>query len=285
MKNKGQIIRWTIMSISFVLIVFGGRFLSVNAGDFKIPVFACPYNINGVIEGSCLYITEWTEYFLENFSASGIIKLATIFLSSIGAILIFGRLWCGYVCPFGFIQDLLFKLRGILGIRERKFTQKQREYLKFIKWGLMAIFLIGIGFCEICPVKYVIPPLNGIVTGLEFGFIVAIVVLAFSFSSERFFCRICPLGGVIGAFYKIVPFKITKNCVSCTECGICYEACPMDIREIYTQRNKEDVTTSECLFCNKCVDYCPEKEALSFTLAGKKIYVSGREKFYKNHIK
>ncbi len=285
MKNRGQLFRWVIMALSFIFLVYGGRFLTVSASDIKLPVFACPYNIGGVIEGSCLYITEWTEYIARNFSTTGVMKLLAIFGSTIAGILVFGRLWCGYVCPFGFIQDVLYKVRGLLGIRKRNFSEKQRETIKFIKWGLMAIFLIGIGFCEICPVRYVIPPLNGITTRLEFGAIVAVIVLGLSLSSERFFCRICPLGGFMGLFHKIVPFKITKDCVACTECGICYEACPMDIREIYTQREETDVTTSDCLFCNKCVDYCPEKEALSLTFMGKKIATSGRKRFYKNHVK
>lgn len=285
MKSRGQLIRWMVMIVSFVLLVYGGRFLTLGATDIKLPVFACPYNTNGIIEGSCLYITEWTEYMVRNFSLAGAMKLVTIFGSTILGIFLFGRLWCGYVCPFGFIQEVLYKLKNLFGIRQRKFTIKQRESIKFVKWALMAIFLVGIGFCEICPVRYVIPPLNGITTRLEFGAIVAVVVLGLSLSSERFFCRICPLGAVMGLFHKIVPFKITKNCVSCTECGICFEACPMDIREIYMEREDKDVTTSNCLFCNKCVDYCPEKEALSLTFMGKKIATSSRKRFYNNHVK
>jgi len=285
MKNRGQKIRWIIMILSFVLLVYGGRFLTWDAGNFKLPVFACPYNTNGVIEGSCLYITEWSDYIFGNLSIEGLLKMLMIFGSTIGGILLFGRLWCGYVCPFGFIQDVLYKLRTLLGIRQRKFTPKQRENIRFVKWGLMVIFVIGIGFCEMCPVRYVIPPLNGITVQLEFGFVVAVIVLGISLSSERFFCRICPLGAVMGLFHKITPFRITKDCVSCTECGICYEACPMDIREIYTEREEKDVTTSNCIFCNKCVEYCPEKEALSLTFMGKKIYTSGRQRFYKNHVK
>jgi len=285
MRDMNQKIRWLILGISFVLLVYGGRFLSVDFGNVKLPVFACPYNTNAVIEGSCLYLTEWTDYLLEGASVKSLFNILMIFGSTLVAILLFGRLWCGYVCPFGFIQDILYKIREWSGLKKRNLDQKMRERLNFIKWGLLIIFLIGIGFCEICPVRYVIPPLNGIATRFEFGLIVAIIVLAFSFNSERFFCRICPLGATLGLFQKWVPFKITKDCVACTECGICYEACPMDIREIYTEREKTDVTCGECILCNKCIDYCPEKEALSLTFFGKKIYTSGRDRFYKNHVK
>ena len=89
----------------------------------------------------------------------------------------------------------------------------------------------------------------------------------------------------MGLFHKLTPIRIKKDCTACTECGICYEACPMDIREIYTERESEDVTFDECIFCNKCIDNCPEKDALKLTYAGKKIYGSKRERFYKNHVK
>lgn len=278
-------IRWAILTLSFILLVYGGRLFNLDVGALKLPVFSCPYNTKTLVEGSCLYITEWGDYLLEGFSFLGLGKILMIYGGTFLSILLLGRLWCGYVCPFGFIQDILYKIREKLNLRKRVLNQQTRKNLKLLKWGLLVIFLIGIGFCEICPVRFVIPPLNGIATRFEFGLIIAILVLAVSFNSERFFCRICPLGAFMGLFHKWTLVKIKKDCTACTECGICYEACPMDIREIYTEREKEDVTCDECIFCNKCVDYCPEKDALKFTVAGKTIYKSSRETYYKNHVK
>jgi len=58
----------------------------------------------------------------------------------------------------------------------------------------------------------------------------------------------------------------------------------MDIKDIYTQRKDSDVTSSDCIFCNKCIDNCPEKDALSLTFANKKICTSSRKKYYKNNL-
>jgi len=275
--------RWIIMFTAFVLLVYGGRFLTLSS-NVAIPVFNCPYNLDVVIEASCLYITEWTDYLLENNILSGIGKLLLIYGGTFLSILLLGRLWCGYVCPFGFIQEVLYKIREFVGLSSLKLTQKHKEYLNLVKYVLLTIFIIGLGFCEICPVRFVIPPLNGVATRIEIGIISSIIVLGIALFSERFFCKICPLGAFIGLFHKLTPWRIKKNCTSCTKCGICYEVCPMDIKDIYTQRKDSDVTSSDCIFCNKCIDNCPEKDALSLTFANKKICTSSRKKYYKNNL-
>ncbi|MCY6484617.1 4Fe-4S binding protein [Clostridium aestuarii] len=285
MRKLGPKIRWAILILSFILLVYGGRLFNLNVGLLKLPVFSCPYNTKTFIEGSCLYITEWTDYLAEGFSFAQMGKILMIYGGTFIAILLLGRLWCGYVCPFGFVQDVLYKIKEKLNIRKYTLSQQTRKNLKLLRWGLLVLFVIGVGFCEICPVRFVIPPLNGIATRFEFGLVIAIIVLGISFRSERFFCRICPLGTFIGLFHKFSPIKIKKDCTACTECGICYEACPMDIREIYTEREKDDVTCDECIMCNKCIDNCPEKDALKLTFAGKTIYRSSRENYCKNNVK
>lgn len=283
MTNVGSKTRWMIMICSFLVLVYGKLFISTSS-TIVLPVFNCPYNLNAAIEGSCLYITEWKDYLIGGNIFASIGKPLLIYGSTIGGILLFGKLWCGYVCPFGFIQELLYKIRAVFNIKTISFTQKHKDYFKLIKYALLAIFLIGLGFCEICPVRFVLPPLSGVATRLDIGIVSSVIVLALALFSERFFCRVCPMGAFIGLFHKITPWKLKKNCTSCTECGICYEVCPMDIKEIYTEREKENVTDSDCIFCNKCIDNCPEKDALSLAFLDKKVLTSNRKKYYKNNL-
>jgi len=283
MTKLGGKIRWAIMISAFILLVYGGRFFTLT-NNIALPVFNCPYNLDAVIEGSCLYITEWSDYLTSSNILADLGKLFLMYGATAIGILLFGKLWCGYVCPFGLIQEVLYKIRNFFGLRTITLTQKHKDYLKVIKYGLLVMFVVGLGFCEICPVRFVIPPLNGIATRIEVGIISSILVLGIALFSERFFCRICPLGAFIGLFHKITPWRIKKNCTSCTSCGICYEVCPMDIKEIYTEREKEDVTDSDCIFCNKCIENCPEKEALSLSFGPHKIYKSSRKKYYKNNL-
>ena len=72
--------------------------------------------------------------------------------------------------------------------------------------------------------------------------------------------------------------------MACTECGACYEACPMGIKSIFTAREGKneraiDVTTTDCIFCGECVRKCPEDGALYMTLAGVRLYNASRMAF------
>ena len=102
--------------------------------------------------------------------------------------------------------------------------------------------------------------------------IVSIVALFLS----RAWCRICPLGGLVGFFSKVPPFKwltlvkIDKNREKCTKCGICKRVCPMEIKEVYEQ-DEGDIMTPRCIGCLHCVEMCPYKDALQFKFAGKTV--------------
>jgi dissimilatory sulfite reductase (desulfoviridin) alpha/beta subunit len=52
----------------------------------------------------------------------------------------------------------------------------------------------------------------------------------------------------------------------------------MDIESIYLEREKKDVTHSDCIYCMKCIEACPEEDALSFTVLGKKVLTSHRKR-------
>ena len=103
-------------------------------------------------------------------------------------------------------------------------------------------------------------------------FIVSVAALFIS----RAWCRICPLGGLVGLLSKVPPFKWTtlvkleKTKERCTKCGICRRACPMEVKEVYEQ-DEGDVMTPRCIGCLRCVEMCPYKDALQFKFAGKTV--------------
>lgn len=117
---------------------------------------------------------------------------------------------------------------------------------------------------------YYLTSLNLIILGLvTFG------ALAF----RRFWCRICPLGALIGLFNRFPPFKwfsairLNKVEEKCTKCGICKRVCPPQIIEVYEEKGG-DVTTSACILCLRCVEMCPYEDCLSLDLAGKPVFKS-----------
>ncbi|WFD10078.1 4Fe-4S binding protein [Tepidibacter hydrothermalis] len=278
-------LRWITLIISFVLLTFGVQILGKRIYDLKLPIMSCVYNKDYLVEGSCYTITEFGEWLISSLTLGNIMSVLLFILSTLILIVIFGRILCGFICPFGFIQDVLTFIREKLHIPAFRFSEKTRNKLKLLKWILLFIFLVGIELCELCPVRAIIPPLTG--SGFEMdglSVLIAIVVIVGGFFKNRLWCNYCPMGYFVGVFHKFSFIKLKKDCTACTECGVCYEACPMDIKSIYTEREKEDITTSDCIFCMKCIDSCPEDKAIKTTFLGKSIYSSSRENFHENHI-
>jgi ferredoxin len=154
-------------------------------------------------------------------------------------------------------------------------------------------------FCTVCPMKplcviienqigifqteWVFNPtgdfyqLGRFITSINVISLILVSVAALFIS--RAWCRICPLGGLVGLFSKVPPFKwltlvqIEKTKERCTKCGICRRVCPMEIKEVY-EKDEGDIMTPRCIGCLHCIEMCPYKDALKFKFAGKTLYHS-----------
>ncbi len=284
-------IRWLIMSMSFILIIYGSKIFGHVFSNLEMPIFACPFNEDQLISASCFYLSHIRE-----LCASSLKEIVMFVVSFLISAIILGRILCGFICPMGFYQDVLHKGRQLLHMEGITVNETLYQKLRLIKWLFLLIFLgigmIGGDFCYICPAITLSPAFAGFRVSLYLGGFLMIVVTAVSFLKRRAFCNVCPLGYVLGLFHKLSLFRIKKNAVSCTECGACYEACPMGIKAILTTREGKDektidVTSSDCLLCGECIRRCPENDALALTFAGKKIYQASRiafmEEYYDKH--
>jgi len=192
------------------------------------------------------------------------------FLLLVGALL--GKLVCGWLCPFGLVQDLIHKI---------PFVKKMRKlpgdrWLKWVKYGILAGFVIilpslvtdivGQGqpwFCSyICPSGTLFaglplvganPGLQQAVGGLFAWKIGVLAVLVFlSIAVYRPFCRyLCPLGAVYGLFNKVSLYRLEIDNNKCTGCGACSAACKLDINVC------KNPNSAECIRCGACKKACP----------------------------
>lgn len=192
------------------------------------------------------------------------------FLMLVGAV--FGRFVCGWLCPFGLVQDLLYKIPFVKKLRRLPGDR----FLKYLKYVILAGFVIilpltvldivGQGqpwFCKyICPSGTLFagiplvassPPLHQAL-GWLFTWKVGIlaVLLLLSVAVYRPFCRyLCPLGAVYGLFNPIAFYRFRVDGQKCTGCAVCQKACPMDI-PVYKTPN-----SPECIRCGVCKKSCP----------------------------
>lgn len=268
--SKFEKIRWFFMIISFLLWNFLGYILMQGQllNDYTIPTFTCPLNFDQIIQTPCFFLSH-TNHLVEE----GLLFCLTFLGSCFIWMVLIGRLLCGFMCPFGFIQDILDKIREKLHIKPIIVSDRMLKLIQPIKWVWIILFIslvfLGGDFCDICPNKIISPSLGGYWVDVFVGGFIGVIVIVGSFYIKRFWCLMCPLGYILGIFHKYNLFKLKKDCTSCTECGACYEECPMKIKNIYTERKKENVQETDCIMCGKCIDQCPENKGLEITLLRK----------------
>ncbi|MBO4706633.1 MAG: 4Fe-4S binding protein [Spirochaetaceae bacterium] len=196
----------------------------------------------------------------------------------VGILVVFGtflgRFVCGFLCPFGLIQDLLFKIPFVKKIR-RLPGEKALRWLRFVFLGIFVIILpmfvedfMGMSepwFCKwICPVGTLeggIPLvlLNSAMRSaagflFKWKLVILIVILLSSIVIYRPFCRyFCPLGAIYGIFNKISFYRLRVDPTKCTKCGTCQKVCKLDI-EVFKNPDSMD-----CIRCGDCKTACPHK--------------------------
>lgn len=198
----------------------------------------------------------------------------TGFLILLGVLL--GRFICGFLCPFGWLQDLLHK------IPTKKLSTKKLKPLTYIKYAvlLFAVVLLpvlivndlGMGDPYFC--KYICPqgvlegalPLSAVNEGIRsalgklfsWKLVVLISVAVLSVLFYRPFCKwLCPLGAFYALFNKVSLFGMKVDEHKCVSCGKCAKVCKMDVDVTKTPNS------TECIRCGKCISACPT-EAVSF---------------------
>ena len=229
--------------------------------------YSCPGALGSCPIGSLQAVLGSAKYKV-SFYVTGLIL-------AFGAI--FGKWICGWLCPFGLLQELLYKIPG------RKFKLKGNwtkltwlKYLVLIIFViLMPLFIINIAgygspaFCKyICPagtIEAAVPLMladTSLFSNVGWLFFlkagIALAVIIGSILIFRPFCRIlCPLGAIYGWMNKISLYQMEIDTEKCTSCGKCQVQCKLDI-DIY-----KNPTSVECIRCGECKPVCPTQAITS----------------------
>ena len=198
----------------------------------------------------------------------------TGFLILLGVLL--GRFICGFLCPFGWFQELLHKIPG------KKLSARKLKPLTFIKYGVLVIMVIllpalvvndvGMGepfFCKyLCPQGVLegalplaaadkgIRAALGVLFSWKLAVLLSVAILSVLF--YRPFCKwLCPLGAFYALLNKVSLIGMKVDGQKCVSCGKCAKACKMDVDVTKTPDH------TECIRCGMCVKACPV-EAVSF---------------------
>jgi len=209
--------------------------------------------------------------------------------------LLFGRVYCSFICPMGVFQDIICKKKGY----------KYRKNNPILRWSILAIFLVlfNLGFTIAVGLldpysaygritthifKPIYLAMNNVLAYIfnhfesytfyrieisilsVFTFIVALLTFAIigvlAWKKGRLYCNtICPVGTLFGFFNKFSFFKVRIDSDKCASCGICEKKCKASCIDSKTRT----VDYNQCLNCFNCLNNC-NKKAITFAMGKKK---------------
>jgi len=212
--------------------------------------FACPIGV----------LVHYSGYHVFPYLALGTVLLLGVVL---------GRLLCGWVCPFGLVQDLLYR------IPSRKFDlpswTSHIKYVVLIATAFLLPLCLGsetmLSFCRVCPASALQVTIPNLLTGgteaISLSTIVKLailgVVLIGALLSTRSFCRVlCPVGAILAPLNFISFWRIPVPAQNCLSCGKCNRVCtqggdPMSRLSKGISPNR----ALDCVVCYECKTTCP----------------------------
>ena len=195
-----------------------------------------------------------------------LITIAAVFVMTA----VWGRIFCGYLCSFGALQELFFGIFRRMFHRKIVLPKRIDHVLQYLKYLVFVFIVVGLWIMNL-PMDASLSPwgIFGMLVSKNLslmaaavhtlGFALLVVLLTGSLFLERFFCRyLCPLGALFTIISGKKCFKIRRDTAACVKCGLCEKTCSMGVSIL-----KEDVVCSgNCINCMQCLAICP-KECLS----------------------
>lgn len=224
----------------------------------------CPF---GGVETLWRWLTSGGQFVSKTHLSNLVLALGLLL-----GVLAAGGAFCGWVCPFGTVQDVLAWVRARLRLPELRVPARLDRVLRFGRYAVLALIL----FQTISTVKLWFADYDPYRTLFSLGWLfefnlaeqwpayaITGAVLAGSLLVERAWCRyLCPLGGLISLLGNFSLLRIRRNGAACKSCAICERPCPvkLDVAAAKT-------VSSNCIGCLACVQACPRHNTLTVQLA------------------
>lgn len=195
--------------------------------------------------------------FLINFQITTLILM--------GATLFAGAFFCGWVCPYGTLQDLFSRMGKMLGIKKKKMPKAIQKYMQYVRYIIFALVVLSSSDLIFTIMGYD-PRANfsGLIGGTAISVAALMVLLSIAATGmvfERPFCNyLCYEGAKHGLLSLARPVTIQRDAASCVDCGQCDRVCPMNIEVSKCSQ----VRSAQCINCFECTQACPVKNTLTY---------------------
>jgi polyferredoxin len=266
--------RLTQLGVFLFILVIAVRHAVVGEGGELVTASWEAYCPMGGLETLYRAITSGGSFVSHVHLSNVVVLIATLAVA-----LVARNAFCGWLCPFGFIQEMISRFSAFVQKRVRPVRMAVKtlrtkaaglavldRYLRFLKY-IVLIWSVGGAAAYGFMVFRDVDPWAGLWGLLElsfgFGTVVLLVVLVASLFVERPWCRYaCPLGAATGIVSKLSPFYLKREAEACKNCAICTKACPMGL-PVHTATTIKSV---DCVGCLECLDECPREGALELKL-------------------
>ena len=244
-----QIVRAVIQLIAFLTVP--ALFITIFSSIGEI--------ISSIADGSFVL--------LDNLGR--LVLILGVFLMTV----VWGRFFCGFICSFGAMQDLLNSIGKLIPFKI-KVPEKADKWLKLLKYAVLAFVAVGVGGFSVTGDTVWSPwTVFGIYSSLSgwsslkyfltLGGALLLLIIIGSLFIERFFCRyLCPLGALFSLVSRFRIYSLKRKPEKCGNCKLCTAKCSMDI-PLYKY---DEVRSGECINCMKCTSICPNENISTETL-------------------
>jgi len=313
--------RFVVQLSMLAITVWGAALLGPYVADrlsTALPALSCAYdNRTGAhcvlvpLQHQMHHRVGETIARTQTLAWSMFLPIALTVFSFFAFFIVLNKMFCGWICPLGTIQESINRLGRRFDLPLHRLAAKGVGKVRPVKWMLVLFLVLGLPtlaglgvlshswgnpYCDICPSRIATTLLSGSTDQLAlkdeptafalgalgnalFGF-----VIVGALAIRQPFCRICPMLGWSAMFQRLSPMRLVKKAhAKCDQCGICTQACPMDIPEIAREHGAR-AFNEDCTLCGRCAEYCPDDDVIQLKWGPFRLFASSRE-YYKKRVK